>query len=168
MVERPTGLEFSAHSLIHMGKGWYHWIDVKVFGWSPEAERSPISQWLEHDQFNDHYCGPENSATANAPALHGPYWASAVGLDAFDLVPPEDALGALRRFCREFEAPADALADVEREVVGPLVAADAVWRLAPLDGHAVHEWGQVLDDFAEYVILGASGTEVRVVVVGGD
>jgi hypothetical protein len=136
----------AGHNIVRHADGW---VDITRFRLPDGADdRSVLAALIEHDVYGCDHAGGEPGSD---PARHGPYWREAVTPESFDRVDVSTAVAEL-----------PACAEVEKEVL----AAHRVYRLRELGGEAIHDWGWVLWEFQEFVLIGAD--EVVLVVAAID
>jgi hypothetical protein len=124
----------AGHTIARHAGGW---VDITRFLLPDDFDdRSVLAALIGHEVYGSNHAG---GAPATDPARHGPYWRDHVTPDSFDRVDVSTA-----------EAELPACAEVQREVL----AAQRVYRLRELGGEAVHDFGWVLWEFQEFVLLG--------------
>ena len=145
----------AGHHFIASANGNHQWIDVTLFTFPSETDDGEaLKALIAHELYGDNHAGGE---PGDDPTRHGPYWRDRITADSFE---PVDATAAERQL------RAWTKADLEQEVYEPLKAARTVYRLRDLDDTAVHDWGWVLWDFQEFVLV-EDGT-LRLVVAAVD
>lgn len=124
------------------------WVDITRFR-LPGAtdDRAALAALIAHELYGSNHAGGEPGAD---PERHGPYWRHRITPDSFDRVSAVTA---------EAELPASA------ELQQHLRAATRVYRLRDLS-EAVHDWGWVLWEFQEFVLIGPD--EVVLVIAAID
>ncbi len=79
------------------------------------------------------------------------------------------ALGILQeRVDRHWDVPTGLEAELQREVVARLTAADGIHYLGELGDEAVHDWGRVHDCFHAFVLVDRSAGRISLVVAADD
>jgi hypothetical protein len=136
----------AGHTIVRHANGW---VDITRFTLPGDADdRSVLAALIAHDVYGCDHAGGEPGTD---PARHGPYWRDLITPESFERVDVSTA---------EAELPASA------EVQQAILAAQRVYRLRELGGEAVHDWGWVLWEFQEFVLIEAD--EVALVVAAID
>jgi hypothetical protein len=153
-VGRPTIKPLMTHQLAPAGHTFvrladtHGWVSVTRFRLPGKIDdRSAIAALIEHDLYGSDHAGGEPGAD---PARHGPYWRALITPDSFDRVDASTA---------QAELPAST------ELREHLHTAQRVYRLRDLS-EAVHDWGWVLWEFQEFVLIGQD--EVTLVIAAID
>ncbi|MFI6097927.1 hypothetical protein ACIA8G_20400 [Lentzea sp. NPDC051213] len=148
------------HQLAHAGttfvnfsNGTYRWVHITRFRIPAVADdSSALAALIEHELYGNNYAGGD---PGDDPTRHGPYWRDRVTPAVFDLVGGDTAESRLRAWARQEKDPPETVsADLEREVFQPLRAAERVYRLRDLGDDALHDWGGVLWEYEEHVLIG--------------
>lgn len=126
----------------------YGWVDITRFRLPGGTDdRAALAALIAHELYGSNHAGGEPGTD---PARHGPYWRDRITPDSFDRVSTATA---------EAELPASA------DLHGYVSAATRVYRLRDLS-EAVHDWGWVLWEFQEFVLIGQD--EVVLVIAAID
>jgi hypothetical protein len=134
----------ATHSFVRLAEA-DEWVDMICFRLHGNAgDRAVLAELVEHELYGCDYAG---GAPGADPARHGPYWRHRIAVDSFDRV----GLGTA-----EAELPTCA------ELHQHLSRAERVHRLRELGADSVHDWGWVLYEFQEFVLIGQD--EVTLVV----
>lgn len=149
------------------------WIDTKVFrpvSDAPIAVPQAVQALLAHPEYRDHYCSPENVSAGGE--LHGPYWADRIlASDFIELSSSECESVLLTWSGRWGDDPSGeptAKAHHVIEAALTLIHGAAHRRyLRDLRDEAEHDWGFVLGDFHEFVLLSPDGS-INLVVASDD
>jgi len=85
-----VALEWKDTSLLHLGPGWYQWIDVRRLSttWAG-TDAELLDALLVHPTYRDLHLGPGDD---RSPAVHGPYRLECITADSFTAIPAADAL----------------------------------------------------------------------------
>ncbi|MEV0850387.1 hypothetical protein AB0J21_31760 [Streptomyces sp. NPDC049954] len=100
---------------------------------------------------------------------HGPYWLRSITPGRYEPVSQERAVEILREWAAPVrDVPTALEAELQREVFGRLLAADAVHCLRALGEEATHDWGRVHDCFHEFVLIDRSAGQIALLVAADD
>ncbi len=161
-----TQLAHAGHTFVNFSNGTYRWVDITRFRLPDNTsdDRAALAALIEHELYGSDHAGGDPGAD---PVRHGPYWRDRITPDGFDLIDAGAAESLLYAWSRREEEPPEAVrAGLEREVYQPLRAADRVYRLRDLGEGAQHDWGWVLWEFEELVLIGP--TDLTLVVAAID
>ena len=159
------GLGYVGRTFINFKDNSFRWIDLKEFhipvGLSAE---DALRQLLEHARYRDHYTS-EDSHEHDSESLHGPYELRHIEADSFELVDEQQAIDLVRGFTRAYGDPGVEVLDEIDRVVYPVIRGSGVrYRLRDLGQEALHDFGWVLRDFTELVLIDpANNREVLLV-----
>jgi hypothetical protein len=109
--------------------------------------------------------------TARTPTgdLHGPYRLGAMGVEAFEAVSPSDVRQTLHRWANEWDgATAEGHASVLATSDSALPDGAVAFRLIDLGESAQHDFGWVLGDFHEFVVIDRATDTLTLVVASDD
>jgi len=170
--EPDPHLTFVGHTLIHMDRSTYAWVDIKKFEVDdPSNFEAVLRALIAHDQYTDTYAGNGPQPGGN---IHGKYVLSDIGVEAFEPIPAADAVATISVWSdrvRDRHVPPVASAGVRQRLevkVYPLLAAGQVWRFT---GATEHEWGFVVgssEGFHEFVSIDAQSRHVSLIVASDD
>ena len=167
-VSPPPGLELVDRRTLHLGDGSYHWVKVKTFRLTDPADDASVLQTLIEDpRYGDHYATDEAHTTFGLD-IHGPYRRDCVTTDKFLPITRRSAKELVGGYVDRYEIPAETRPILERFVVQPIGESTSLYELPDLGKEAHHDWGWVLDDFRELVILQRDSETLRLVVLAGD
>lgn len=160
--ERRIFLPFTDHS--------FRWVDLKLFVLPDEDddEARTLGLLLAHPSYRDHYASSDSheQPTEN---IHGPYWLDRLSIDSFEVVNEETAIDTFRRWSEQFSEVPDSLRQDLDEFVYPLLRdATSRYRLKNLRADSEHEWGWVLGEFLELVLLNRSQRRLALLVASDD
>jgi hypothetical protein len=167
----PAGskLQHTGGEVLKLENGLYLWIDVKRFR-LPEpvdSELDALDLLIRDPQFRDHYTSP-NSQRDDA-TMHGPYRLSSISRESFEVADRLKAATVIDDFLSLYGGPGETKATEIRERIDPLIeSASLVYRLRDLGEEAQHDFGWVLDDFNELVLVDLAGRNLALVVAAGD
>ncbi|MFE0631891.1 hypothetical protein ACFW3D_33680 [Streptomyces sp. NPDC058864] len=146
----------------------FRWVDIKHFRFSAEFadDGELLAALIGHEQFRDDYAGggvlPDGSR-------HGPYWLRLITPGTYEPISREKAAQILREWVDSlWDVSRELEADLRREVLDRLAAADGVHRLGELGDGAVHDWGRVHEHFHEFVLIDRSAGRITLVVAADD
>jgi hypothetical protein len=150
------------------------WIKVKRFrplDGNPITADEAVEALLADPEYRDHYCSPEN-ISAGGP-LHGPYWAERISLEDFLDIAVEECESMLQAWRQIWSSEDDSAVDrantdavFDKALALVRQARDRRY-LLNLRAEAEHDWGWVLGDFHEFVLVASDGT-VWVLVASDD
>jgi hypothetical protein len=148
-----NALTHVSHTFINFDNGSFQWIDVQRFRFTDALEPSHpdlLTAVIAHEVFGNDYA----TRPGNNPERHGPYWRDRITPASYYPMAPAAAEQELRTWTEQFVplAPETRL-QVEQQVVEPLRATDAVYRLRDLGPDALHDWRGVHNEFHEFVLL---------------
>jgi hypothetical protein len=152
---------------IGLGRGFYHWVSVKKFVASgPLDEDQLLGALLSLVEYRDRYLGPFDDHSAQ---MHGPYILGSIRPADFVKMEAKDAESFVRDYAERYEAPSEALAELEGQVVAPIAGSTVVWQLLDLgDAAKNQDIGGILHDFQELVVFNKEQAHVILIVMGGD
>jgi hypothetical protein len=164
-----AGLDFLDRTTVHLGSGTYRWLDLKKFTLAGRlSDNDALTALLKHERYQDHYATNEANWTPTGD-LHGPYRLQAIGADAFEAVSPSDARQTLHRWANEWEGDeAEGHASVLAASHSALPDGAIAFRLIDLREFAQHDWGWVLGDFYEFVVIDRVANTLTLVVASDD
>ena len=171
-VALSSGLNLESHALLRLpGPG--PWVDIKVFRYAdpPEDPVIAVAHLLAHPEYRDDYCSPENTS-AGGPR-HGPYWADRMTAGDFTLMALADCEETLHAWVQGLysgDLPATERQQVDsvlRRCIALMAQADHRLYLRQMRDEAEHDWGWVLGDFHEFVLLCSDGS-LQVLVASAD
>ncbi|MFI6869808.1 hypothetical protein [Nocardia sp. NPDC050406] len=142
-------------------------MDIKTFGLeAADHEVDVLRALIAHEQFRDGYIGGGPGA---GNAEHGPYRLECVGVDSYERIDPELAVGVVEEWAGQFGTVSPDLAgELEREVLARFRNAGEVFVLRELEDDAVVEYGQVHCEFHEFVTVDRTLGEVALIVAADD
>ena len=160
--------DYAGNSLISFDDDSYRWLIVKRFAWDGAGDDPEVlAALVGHRRYRDHYAGP-NSHEEDAGNIHGPYWLTAITPAKFMSIGPDGATALVEEFCGLFGCPPR---PEVREEIGASVLSHfdgaACYRLGDLPD-SIHEWGFVLMEFRELVVISREAGEVLSVVMAID
>ncbi len=160
-------LRHIGRAFINFDNGSFQWVDVQRFRLTTTPEPNHpdlLAAVIAHDTFGNDYA----TRPGDNPERHGPYWRDRITPASYDRVDPAAAERELRTWSEQFVViAAETRLQLEQQVLKPLGAADAVYRLRDLGSEAFHDWGGVHNEFHEFVLIKAPG-EVTLVVAADD
>lgn len=166
-------LRYEGHELFRFpGRGAFDWIDVKRFALEPPdlPGADALALLIGHDRFRDTYA-TATSHDEDGGELHGPYRLRCIEPASYERVDGETGLRILSTFARKRSTDED-VATREAVViarVAPLLdAADDCYRLRDLGQDAAHDFGFILDDFTELVVVDRSAGRLAVIAAAED
>jgi hypothetical protein len=165
----PTGLDFVDRTTVHL-IGTYRWLDPERFTLAIQlSDEDAVKALLKHERYQDHYATSEANWTPTGD-LHGPYRLAAIGAEAFEAVSPSDARQTLHRWANEGDsATPEGLASVLAASCSALPDDGPVaFRSMDLRKSAQHDWGWVLGDFHEFVVVDRVANTLTLVVASDD
>lgn len=167
-VPAKSSLEFLRREFVDLNDRSYRWIDLKYFRTQASARSEALAQLLHHVRYRDHYTSADSHET-DSRTLHGPYLLSAISTDSFEEIDATQATTSVERFVSAYEGATDEGRRSVREKVLPLIhAASKHYRLKDLGTAAHHDFGWVLDDFMELVLINEERNELVLLVAAGD
>jgi hypothetical protein len=155
-----------------LGECGYDWVDVKQFSFTPPnaATEALLSALLADPAYRDHYAAPAEHDQGEH-TLHGPYRVEAITAASFHECAVDEPIQTIRQFARrdatEREAEAR-VAKVDAKIEPLLRGATRALRLLELDESGQHDWGWVIDDFTEFVVIDDATADLLLVVAGED
>lgn len=151
------------------------WIDVKRFrpvDGTPITPDEAVGALLADPEYRDDYCSPENDS-AGGPR-HRPYWVEQISPEDFLDIVGEECESILQAWRQRSWSGEDdgevarAHADAVFDKAFALIREARHRRyLLNLRAEAEHDWGWVLGDFHEFVLVAADGT-ICVLVASDD
>jgi hypothetical protein len=163
-----VSLEYLGHWFINFADRSYRWIDLKRFRCGQHCEAADaLAALLENRHYRDLYMSPD-SHERDAETLHGPYRVAEITPACFDSITAIAAAEMVEEFCRldGYLPPAQVRVAVDAQVLS-LIGGKEYFRLRHLPD-AVHEFGAVLVEFRELVIVDRDQCEVFLVVMAID
>ncbi|WP_394614475.1 hypothetical protein JNUCC0626_31935 [Lentzea sp. JNUCC 0626] len=155
-------LTYARTEFINFKDGSYEWVYIDHYDLPAVDDQRALVAMIEHERFGHDYAGGDPGEDTTR---HGPYWRDRISVDSYELVEAAAAEAELRAWATGVPHP-DWVFDAMEGVYRQLHAADRVYRLRDLGEQAQHDWGGVLFEFSEFVLIGA-GT-LTVVVAGLD
>ncbi|MEW2221527.1 hypothetical protein AB0939_19905 [Streptomyces sp. NPDC006990] len=146
----------------------FRWVDIKQLRIcvEPADDRSLLAALTEHEQFRDDYAG---GGVVPDGVRHGPYWLRLITPDLYEPISRAKAVRILREWVGPHgEVPTGLEAELQREVVARLTAAEGIHYLGELGDEAIHDWGRVHDCFHEFVLVDRSARRVTLIVAADD
>jgi len=164
--DSPVTLDGVEHKLVNFADGTYRWIDVKRFHWNGGGgDREVLAALIENPWYRDCYA-VENSHQKDSETIHGPYWIASMSADDFDPIAQSVAREEIDEFSDLYESPPSP--EVRRAIETRTRVHDGTcYRLHRLP-HALHDWGNVIDEFRELVFLSRAENEIALIVMGID
>ncbi|HEX3425599.1 MAG TPA: hypothetical protein VHT30_05670 [Acidimicrobiales bacterium] len=165
----PEPLEYRDRIFIKLGGGTYRWVDLKRFGLTSDVDDLTALRLLtRHVRYRDHYTS-EDSSELDSGNLHGPYWVDHIDEASFEPTLAKSAVARLREWANEWGSPDEKnLAELDRTVYPIIETATSVYLLPNLRERAQHEWGRVLGDFLEFVVIDRTDQTLVMVVASDD
>lgn len=148
------------------------WIDVKHFALRPAdaAPEDALAALVAHVRYRDNYA-TATSQDEDSVELHGPYWLRCLSVESYRHVSVDEGRVAITRFaalyCDEIERKAQ-YGIVDESVLPIFAGATECLMLRQLGEDAIHEWGWVLDDFTEIVVLDRDQGRLTLIVAAED
>ena len=163
-------LEFVGSDLVHMDKGTFMWVSIKVFRCDPDSsDEALLTALIAHRQYRDHYAGgdPEDQAQDD---LHGPYWLAAITPTSFSPTDIRAATHEIQAWADDYRVQGDESQERLASQVFPFLAGEQIYRLEDLRETAQHEWGWVVGNagFYEYVVIDRSNSRLSLLVASDD
>ncbi|GLY47992.1 hypothetical protein [Lentzea sp. NBRC 102530] len=155
-------LTFTGNEFVNFGDGSFEWVWIDHYQLTAVDDQRALAAMIAHERFGDNHAGGD---PGDDPTRHGPYWRDRVSLGSYELVEAAAAESELRAWATAVPHP-DRVSEAMRGVYQLLRAADRVYRLRDLGEPAQHDWGGVLFEYSEFVLIG-SGT-LTVVIAGLD
>jgi hypothetical protein len=158
----------------------WRWVDVKQFRLGGQgSDRDLLDALITHPRYRDHYTSP-NSDTRDP--IHGPYELNRIRVDMFTPFTETEAIDALREWTTEFDYPEGCDASWPWNIAPPapyidgdattvlamITAATTRYRLSNLGADAYHQFGWVLGEFLELVVINRTSSELILVVASRD
>ena len=164
-----AGLDFLDRTTVHLGSRTYRWLDLERFSLAVQlSDNDALRALLKHERYQDHYATDEANWTPTGD-LHGPYRLGAIGVEAFEAVSPSDVRQTLHRWASEWDgATAEGHASVLAASGSALPDGAPTFRLIDLGESAQHDFGWVLGDFHEFVVIDRSVNTLTLVVASDD
>ena len=154
------------------GVGEYDWIDLKHFRIDPSTTSGveALRLLIADVRFRDHYA-EATSHEKDSEELHGRYWLRAISAASYTAIDHATAREVITKFAERYSSAERAAARVElvTDRVFPILDhADEFFRLKDLGNEAEHDWGWVLDDFTEIVVIDHERGRLSLVVASED
>lgn len=164
-----TELEYAGRDFINFQDRSYRWVDIKHFRTPPDtAEQEALALLLTDAHYRDHYTSGD-SHEKPTDNLHGPYWLDRITPEAFEPVDEHAALKTIADFATDHgDLGADVISKLDRDVYALIRASPIRRRLMDLGKDAFHEFGWVLHDFHELVLLDLVARRLELVVAAID
>lgn len=146
----------------------FRWVDIKQLRFSAEPldDGGLLAALIGHEQFRDDYAG---GGVLPDGLRHGPYWLRLITPDLYEPISQEAAVQILREWVDPlWDPPTELEADLQREVLNRLAAAEGIYYLSELGDEALHDWGGVHDCFHEFVLIDRSAGRITLVVAADD
>lgn len=157
-------LNFHVECLLHMGRGWFHWISAKSYTAPHPIDAAEVLRLLIADQtFRDTYTGDNGH-----PPVHAIYEIDAISVDSYEPITKDQALTTIDAYCARFEMPQEETGGLQRSVMQPIRNASDIFRIRDLGDTARHEAGWILDDYDEIIALNRQTGSTTMIVMGGD
>jgi hypothetical protein len=166
--EASAFINFRDYTFRDPGAHGFRWVDLKHLRLPARSlgARELLVALIGHEQFRDDYAGGGVQADGSR---HGPYWLRLVTPDAYEAVSREKSAHVLREWTNQFgDVPAELEAELRHEVFDRLAAADDIHYLSGLGDEALHDWGQVHEDFLEFVLVDRSAGRITLLVAADD
>jgi hypothetical protein len=161
-------LSYLGDETIHLRDRSYRWIDVKHFrlGGEQVDERAYLGALLSHPEYRDHYTSPDS--VTDVP-IHGPYRLSEIEPSSFEERDEASVSETLNEWLERYGpvAPSEIEGNLQ-SVFDLLKTATSRFLLRDLGATAQHDFGWVLSDFCEFVIVDSNSEELALVVAAGD
>lgn len=165
----PGILTFVDTCFVNFEDSTYRWVDIKRFSVASAmtSDEAILEAVIRTPQYRDHYTTPDSQSDTGT--LHGPYLLSCIAASVFEKCGRDRGLEVMREFSHLFDVQPspDVRGELDTLVFEPLAAASAVFRLKELSD-AQHEFGWVLDEFRELIVISADRTEVVLLVAAID
>jgi hypothetical protein len=161
-------LVYTGHELVLFDDRSYRWLSVKRFAWDGTGDTPAVlAALIRHQRYRDHYAA-RDSHEEDSGNIHGPYWVDAITPAEFVPIGPDAAAAAVEEFCGLFGCPPrpEVREQIEAAVLSRLERV-VCFRLRELPD-AVHEWGFVLREFRELVVISRTDCVVLLVVMAID
>ncbi|GLZ77685.1 hypothetical protein Afil01_24920 [Actinorhabdospora filicis] len=129
-------------------------------------DRELLTALTRHVQYRDTYLGDDARPEVT---VHGPYELARVTADAFEPVGHRDAAALIWAWARELgPLPETLVAALDRELMGPLGGAGAVYHLRNLGRDDWHDFGGIHTRFHELVLIDHANGRLTLVVAADD
>ncbi len=163
-------LEYVGREFVNFNDRTYRWVDVKHFelpGEVASPERA-LELLLDHVHYRDHYTSSE-SQTHDGADLHGPYALQAITVASFEAIDEDAAVGVISAFAGQYGGTTDDVITQLDQVAYPAIRDLRVrFRLRDLGKDAYHEFGWVLLEFLELVLIDLPARRLALLVAGVD
>ncbi len=160
-------LEYVDQSIIRFDDLTFRWADVKRFRWNGRGDDGEVvAALISHWQFRDTYAGKSQE---DAKTIHGPYRLERISSASFERISPSAALGVIEEFCSLNGVPPKP--EVQKQLhtlVASALEDSACFRLRDLPADAQHDWGWVLSEFRELVVIRRTAGILMLVVMAID
>ncbi|MCE9623547.1 MAG: hypothetical protein K8R99_14515 [Actinomycetia bacterium] len=134
----------------------------------PLSDVDALSALLKHQRYQDHYATDEAHWIPTGD-LHGPYRLSLLGVGSFVQVKPATARQTLRDWAKEYDGEhAEGFADVLQTSAAVLNDEMTILYLLADRDVTGHDWGWVLGDFYEFVVINRGSDQLSLVVASDD
>lgn len=165
----PVGVEFVGRNTVPLGSASFRWLDVKRFSLEPSVpDHAAVRALMQHDRYRDHYANDE-AHWERTDDLHGPFRLSLLSPAQFVEMTPSAARQLLGDWAEEWDgATADGFSDVLAAVSAALADHATVFHLVADREEMGHDWGFVLGDFHELVVIDRVDHELLLVVASDD
>lgn len=162
-------LFFEDRTFIDFEVGTCRWIDVKRFSvtQATASNLATLEALPGHRQYRDDYASSESRSDSGVE--HGPYYASHITTSRFEECDAARGEETLLEFNNLYGVPPSSEVDLKlvASVFEPLASASAIFELLDLDG-VQHEFGDVLLEFRELVVIIADRRNVLLLVAAID
>jgi hypothetical protein len=161
-------LEYIGRDLVKFGDRSYRWIDIKRFALAtqPQTPAKALDLLLRHVRYRDHYTSAD-SQDRDSETLHGPYKLDHIMTASFEPLDAEQAVNAGSDFVSLHGGTTEETRATLDQVVFPLVREMSVWfRLPDVGATAHHDFGWVLTDFMELVLIDIPSRRLVLLVAG--
>jgi len=169
-VTTPAELDYLGRDFVNFRDGTYRWVHLKNFG-LPSEIRTPadgLASLLRHVRYRDHYT-TDDEHWEDSETLHGPYRLDRISAESYDAIDAEDALRIVREFAELHGGTTEqVLAELDRVVNPAIRESSTVYRLRDLGEEAKHDFGWVLTDFNELVLVDLPARRLALLVAAGD
>jgi hypothetical protein len=163
-----ASLEYAGYTFIGFEDRSYRWVTVKRFTCDPAAnDETLLAALVGHWRYRDNFLSL-NSHEDDTQTVHGPYWVTEISTSSFERIEPDVAAAVVEEFCGLYDSPPrPEVREQVHSVVMPSLQQSVCYRLRDLP-HAIHEYGFVLMEFRELVLVNRGTAELLSVVMAID